>query len=208
MKKTMMTLGMMLAVTVMHAQDGRLSFDAQIGLNNPITPLATGYDTPGLGGFHVGIGGQYMLTEAFGLRLGVSNDWLGERKDHPEFATNYFRTSLEGVIDFGKIVGLESPYGIYLHAGGGYALMTNIGYDANDNMLNFTAGLTPKYILDDNCTVYLDFTAIANLHQSRTFDFTERASQHGFDGYMVNLSLGFQYTLKQERRPFYQSSPE
>lgn len=202
-----MTLGLLLAVTA-YAQEGKLSFDARIGLNNPLTPMAVGYDAPALGGFHAGIGGQYMISDAFGLRLGVNNDWMGEKRDYPAFKTNYFRISLEGVIDFGETVGFDGPFGLNLHAGGGYALMTSSGFDSNDNMLNFTAGLTPRYELRKDCALYLDFTAIANLHQSRTFDFTERASQHGFDGYLFNLSLGFQYTLNQVDQPFYQHSPE
>jgi OOP family OmpA-OmpF porin len=208
MKKTMMVLGMMLAAAIAHAQDGKLSFDAQVGLNNPLTPLAAGYDAPGLGGFHAGIGGQYMISDAFGLRLGVNNDWLTEKRGSPAFKTNYFRISLEGVIDFGETVGFDGPFGLNLHAGGGYALMTSPGSSTNDNMLNFTAGLTPRYELRKNCALYLDVTGIANLKQSRTFDYTARASQPGFDGYLFNLSLGFQYSLKQAKRPFYQVSPE
>lgn len=196
MRKTILVLGTLLTVFAAGAQEGTWSSDVELGMNNPVTPYASGYDAASLGNFHVGLGGRYMFTNKFGLHLGVNYDQFGERRDTPEFKTGYFRVSLEGVADFGKMVDIDGPFTIMMHAGGGYSVMSHVDYDKNDNMINFTAGITPTYTINDNCAVYLDFTGVAHSYQSRTYDFKNRVNKQGLDGYLYNLSVGFRYTLQ------------
>lgn len=196
------TLGiLLLAAIAARAQDtvyNRFSLDVQFGANNPTTPMSPGYDAPTLGMFHAGLGARYMFTQRFGLRLGLGYDMLGERKGTPEFSTNYYSASLEGVANLGKMFHFKQRvFGLLLHAGLGYSLMDgeeNAAADVN-HIAHGVIGLTPQFRLGERVNLYVDAAMKAHVYQQYTYDFQRSHNQTGVDGYLYNLSIGLQFNL-------------
>ena len=205
MKHTL-TLVVLVLLTTVQAQEttyNRFSLDAQFGLNNPVSPMATGYDAPTFGLFHVGLGGRYMFNPKFGLRLGANYDQLNEADGSSPFRTSYYRTSLEGVVNLGNVLDFNQwtkRFGILLHAGLGYSTMKGddaVGHltTSYDHMLSVVGGITPQVKLSERWNIYLDVTAVAHVYQEYSYDFTRKISDPGFDGYLYNFSLGLQYNF-------------
>jgi OOP family OmpA-OmpF porin len=182
----------------------RFAMDAQFGANHVVNPLAEGYNSPTLGMFHVGLGGRYMLNPKFGLRLGVNYDQLNDTEGSPSYRTDYYRTSLEGVINLGNVLGFEQwtrTFGLLFHAGLGYSVMDNRSSDLGpDHMMNAVGGLTPQFKVGERWNIYLDASVVSNANQDVTYDFTQRFSSRGFSGYMYNYSVGLQYNFGKNQR--------
>ncbi len=199
------TLGVLLSFCFAFGQDttyNRFSVDAQFGLNNPVEPMAAEYDAATLNLFHVGLGFRYAFNTKFGLRLGGGYDQFQERAGTPEFSTDYYRVSLEGVANLGNIMDFQSwtrRIGLLLHAGPGYSILNGDEMDAN-HILHGSIGLTPQVRLSERWNLYLDATTIVHIYQEYTYDQTERNLNRGVDGYLVNLSLGLQYNFGRNER--------
>jgi OmpA-OmpF porin, OOP family len=184
----------------------RFAMDAQFGANHVVNPLADGYNSPTLGLFHVGLGGRYMLNPKFGLRLSVNYDQLNGTDGSPSYRTDYYRTSLEGVINLGNVLGFEQwtrTFGLLLHAGMGYSYMTSDDApDAldPDHMMNVVGGLTPQFKVGERWNIYLDASLVSNANQDVTYDFSQRYSSRGLAGNMYSYSVGLQYNFGEHSR--------
>jgi OOP family OmpA-OmpF porin len=202
MFKTLLALSVLGSITVTSAQKTLYdpwSLEAQVGFNNPVNPMASGYDASSLGPFHTGLGVRYMLNPKFGLRLQTGYDQFRNSGSSLHFSTNYFRTSVEGVVNAGNVFRFydwSKRFGLLLHAGFGYSVMKgHSDYPGNDQMLHVLAGITPQFRLSDRWVISLDVTSIAHIYQSRTYDFTQFEFKRGVDGYLYNLSFGVQYNF-------------
>lgn len=182
----------------------RFALDAQFGANHVVGPLAEGYNSPTLGMFHVGLGGRYMLNPKFGLRLSVNYDQLNGTDGSPSFTTDHYRTSLEGVINLGNVLGFDQwtrTFGLLFHAGLGYSLMDNTSSDFEaDHMMHAVGGLTPQFKVGERWNIYLDASMLANTDQDFTYDYSERYSSRGFSGNMYTYSVGVQYNFGKHSR--------
>jgi hypothetical protein len=178
------------------AQFDRFSVGAQFGVNNPVDPMALGYDTRSIGLLHAGLDGRFMLSPQFGLRLHTGYDRFSNNEDSPDFKTNYFRISAEGVVNAGTMLHFydwTDRIGLLVHGGFGYSYMNGENIAGKDQMLHAVIGVTPQVRLSDRWAVSLDLTTVAHVYQSRTYDFTENQNKRGVDGRLFNLSLGVQY---------------
>lgn len=177
----------------------RFAMDLQFGANHAINPMAPGYNTATLGLFHAGLGARYMLNTKFGLRLGVNYDQLNDSKTgSPSFHTSYYRSSLEGVINLGNVLSFDqwtSCFGLLLHAGAGYSVMTNSTNTSADHMMNVVGGLTPQFKVGERWNLYLDATMISNAGQDHTYDYSQDYFSRGLSGYLYNFSVGVQYNF-------------
>lgn len=199
-KISTITLGILLLTAITaRAQDtvyNRFSLDAQFGVNSPTDPMAPEYDSPTFNMFHVGLGARYMFTQRFGLRLGLGYDQFGERDRTPEFQTDYYSATLEGVANLGKIFHFKQRrFGLLLHAGLGYAAMSNDSAPETNHMATAVIGLTPQFRLGERVNLYLDASGTAHVYQNYTYDFTRTHSQRGVDGHLYSLSIGIQFNL-------------
>jgi len=200
------TLGVLLVLTTATAQEdtlyNRLSVDAQLGVNNPISPMAPGYDAATFNFFHAGIGVRYALTTRFGLRLGGGYDHFQNRPGALDFNSDYYRVSLEGVVNIGNILNFDNwtrRLGLLMHAGLGYSALNGQQFGTN-NMMHGIIGITPQIRLTERWNLYLDGSVLAHVYQQYTYDMTERYSNPGIDGYLYNLSLGVQYNIGRHAR--------
>lgn len=202
MLKTLLALSVLGAVTVTTAQKSLYdpwSLEAQVGFNNPVNPMASGYDASSLGPIHTGLGVRYMLNPKFGVRLQTAYDQFHNSSSSLHFSTNYFRVSAEGVINAGNVFRFyewSKRFGLLIHGGFGYSVMKgHSSYPGNDQMLHVLGGITPQFRLSDRWVISLDATSIAHIYQSRTYDYSQFNIKRGVDGYLFNLSLGVQYNF-------------
>ncbi|MBK5210680.1 MAG: OmpA family protein [Flavobacteriaceae bacterium] len=204
MKKIIFSFILLVAITA-NAQEkeyNQWSVEAEAGVHKVGNKFAAGYyeATPSL--WQAGLGLRYMFNEKFGAKLdfGYANIQGGE--DSLPFETNYYRTSLQGVVNLGNILDFKSwtnTFGLLAHAGGGYSAhkpKSPIDYQNKDQMLNFIVGITPQIKLSDRIALTGDLSLMDHVRQSVTWDGTQDVSAfRGFYGVMVNANVGLTFYL-------------
>lgn len=163
------------------------------GVNKPQQPFAPGYYTGTPSPFSVDFGVRYMFNNKFGLKGDVGYNILKSHKNSAEFKTEYYRTSLQGVANLGRIMNFEtwtSALGLLLHAGPGYAQFQTEGQNFTDRMGTFNIGFTGQLKLSNTIALTGDFTSITNISQSRTFDGTAASGTRGFGGGIFTGTVG------------------
>ena len=194
------------------------SLEGALGFNNAVGPFAEGYSSNYLTLLHAGVGGRYMLSNKFGVKLDVGfdrikNDEWGNIKGpvpgtiSKEFETHYFRLSLQGVFDIGRMAQfdkLNENFSMLLHLGFGFSSLKDQKRSVwfkdwhtqgSDEMMNYMIGITPQYRVSDHWCLYFDASLVANAWQSKTFDFSENAFQKGLHGRLFEFGLGASYYL-------------
>ncbi len=177
------------------------SFDLGAGVHKPVRPVAGGYftNTPSFGQGDLGI--RYMVNDKFGFNLDLGyNRFEGDDESLP-FKSHAYRASLEGVVNAGTLLGFREwtdTFGVLVHGGAGVTSITYdepIDIDDRDQMLNFTVGVTPQLKLSDRIALFGDLSIFGHVRQDRTFDGTAPTNLRGFNGFLVNASVGFNFYL-------------
>ena len=194
------------------------SIDAGLGFNNTIGPFAEGYSSNYLTLLHANLGGRYMLSNRFGVKLDVgfdrikNDEWGNIKGPQPnviseDFQTHYFRLTLQAVFDIGRMAQfdkLDKNFSMLLHMGFGFSSLKDQKRSVwfkdwhtqgSDEMMNYMIGLTPQYRISDHWSLHLDASLVANAWQSKTFDFTENSFKKGLHGKIFEFSLGASYYL-------------
>ncbi len=201
--KYLLTLLVLLTITTSYSQDeayNRFSVDAQFGLNNPLEPMTANYDASTLNLYHVGLGFRYCFNTKFGMRISGNYDNFRESPGTPDFASEYYRFSLEGVANLGNMMDFQTwtrRVGLLFHMGVGYSVLNGSLIDAN-HMMHGVVGLTPQVRLSERFSMSVDASMTANIYQNYTYDLrslNNSINNRGIDGYLVNLSLGVQYNF-------------
>lgn len=185
------------------AQDNfnKWSIEVNGGVNKPMRPISGGYFTNTPDFLHLDLGVRYMFNEKFGLKLDVGYDNFQSDEKSMDFESNYYRASLQGVANLGRIMNWETwtrTFNLLGHAGAGYSqLRPDQGpiSDDHDQMMNWIAGLTGQVKLSDHVALTADFTTLAHSRQDYTFDGMSKTSTRGFDGIMFNASVGITFYL-------------
>ena len=190
-------------VSPMSQAFNRWSMNAEFGLNYAQGPLTPGYTTNEYGLWHTALGARYMFNPKIGMRLSVGYDEISEGYSGPNFHTDYFRSSLEAVINLGTLLDFNSRFGLLLHGGAGYSLMTGVNMKNDfDHIMNVTGGITPQVMLNNRWSIYGDVTALSNVYQDYNYDFQRTHVNRGFDGNLFNFSIGVQYNFGPKDRPY------
>lgn len=180
----------------------RWSIEVAGGLHKPARPMASGYYTnsPGFGQFSLGT--RYMFNNRFGAKLDVGYNMLQGADESLEFKSNYFRSSLQGVINLGSVLKFETwtnTFGVLIHGGAGYSFLKAkepVDFGGNkDQMLNIIAGISPQLKLGNRMALTSDVSMIGNARQDHTWDGTGKTFRRGWNGYMMNFSLGLTFYL-------------
>lgn len=219
MKTKFILLGMLAFTAAAKAQDvivvaveepvvieryNRFSMNAEYGLNHVVGPISDGYDVPVMGMYHVGLGGRYMFNPKFGLRLQLNYDEISNDDNSPGFRTDYFRSSLEGVINLGNVLGFDQftrNFGILIHAGAGYSMLDDVNTSFGpDHIMNVTGGITPQFRIGDRWNIYADMSMTANGDQNYTYDRRSSYSTRGLSPNLYNYSVGLQYNFGPHKR--------
>src|SRR5690606_2209761 len=100
----------------------RWSVELNGGINKPTKPFTEGYYTSTPSFFHADLGVRYMFNPKFGLKLDGGFDRLKSADDSQGFETNFYRVSLQGVANLGRIMEFEdwtNTFGLLFHVGAG-----------------------------------------------------------------------------------------
>ncbi len=200
----------------------RWSADGNFGLNSALGEFAEGYMSNYLTYFHMDAGARYSFTNKLGAiwDIGfdrVKNDEIGnngflEEGKSKEFETHYFRTSLQLVMNVGRVYEIENIYedlGLLMHFGIGFSSLKDSKNSVwfkpwktqgTDEMMNFIFGLRPQYRLNDDISVHMDLTMVLNMWQSKTWDFTENNFKKDLHGKLFNISVGASYYFGENQK--------
>ena len=179
------------------------SIDACFGGTNPVKPYTTGYWSNTVSFFHTSGGVRYMFNNKFGIKLDggydrVTNDVVGVNGNSLPFKSNYYRTSIQGVLDIGRIFTFENfseKTSLLFHFGGGASLLTSKVATVDDRMVNFLFGFTPQYKISKRMAINIDASFIWHIYQKYTFDMNSTVAKRGFDGFIANATIGVNYYL-------------
>lgn len=196
----------------------RSSIDFGVGGTNAVAPYAPNYWSNTVGLFHTYAAYRYMFNNKFGARVGVGfdrikNDEFGDNGVSQEFRSQYFRSSLEVVLNMGRLLNFEDfapKLSFLFHGGMGYSSNRNSdapffgGFDNpnKDNMVNFIIGLSPQYKINNRLSVNVDLSFVNHIYQQRTWDLTQSISSRGFDGFMANATIGASYYFGKNENHF------
>ena len=161
---------------------------------------------------HIDVNGRYMFNNRVGIMLDGGYDFFdyygGGTKN-----SNYTRLSLQGVVNLTDLFQMHTftqRWGILAHGGAGLSMMWNKDYFSenaddpfiknSDDMLNFVLGITPQFKLNDKMTLKADLSFIGHGKQDKSFDFLEKVTAPGFNGYFMNVSVGMNFYLGKNDR--------
>ncbi len=179
----------------------RWSIDLNAGLSKPTAPFSVNYYSANTNFIHGDLGVRYMLNNKFGLKLDFGLDTFENKSGSFEFSGKYYRTSLQGVVNLGRIMNFEewtNTINLQAHTGAGFSFMTNDKFHGNDDMTNFILGLTAQFRLSNRIALNADFTMINNVNQQYTFDGYEDpavSEDRGFNSTLYNATLGLSIYL-------------
>ena len=84
------------------------------------------------------------------------------------------------------------------HTGAGFSQIRSVDLDKSDNMFNYVVGFTPQIKLGNRVALVADISFIWHIYQQYTFDMTQSHQQRGFDGFLANGSLGFNFLSREK----------
>lgn len=184
------------------------SVEGAIGANKALNPYSSGYSSNSICFPTFDIGARRMLNSCFGVRAETSYsqlkyDHFGTIEGSGYFKTNYWRLTIEGVINLGQVLDfatINPRLGLLGYVGLGTSSLWNdslkIGVkNGSDEMMHFTAGLSPQYRLNDRLALSLNLRLLMHMYQSRTFDMRTLVQDPGLDGYLVTATVGVNYYL-------------
>jgi OOP family OmpA-OmpF porin len=210
MKKIIFSILLFGAITA-NAQEkdyNQWSVEAEAGVHKVTTPFAPGYATATPSLWQGGLGVRYMINEKFGFKVDGGYNNISDSDDSQEFETEYYRASLQGVVNLGNVLDFRSwtnTFNVLLHAGAGYSAhkpKSPFALQSKDQMLNFIVGITPQIKLTDRLALTGDLSLINHVRQSVTWDGTQSLSStltnnqsRGFNGAIVNANVGLTFYL-------------
>lgn len=184
------------------------SIEVNGGGHKATKPFSAGYYTTTPSFFHADLGVRYMFNPKFGLKLSGGYDQLKAADDSQDFETNFYRVSLEGVANLGRIMNFEdwtNTFGLLAHMGGGFSWTTGDQFkgetgglfDDADESGHFIIGLTPQVRLSNSIALTGDVSLINTSRQNRTWDGMSGGAHTGraFDASIWNYSLGLTFYL-------------
>ena len=201
MRKTLILLAIAASLSSFAQTDfSKWSMGLSLGVHDGQTPSAV--QTKLYQFQHVGLNGRYMVNNRFGIQLDFGYD-LFDGVNSGTRNVNYFRTSLQGIVNAGDLLRFSTfskRFGLLIHGGAGISNMwlnkdyqdgtDNTLFKKSDDMVNFIFGATPQFKVTERFSLNADLSFIFHHNQTYQFDM-QNVSQHGaIDGYFINASLG------------------
>ena len=208
MKKFLLAITLVSAFTTVSAQTesekatdansesgyNRWSIELNGGLNKPQKPFTSGYFTATPSPFNVDFGVRYMFNNKFGLKADVGYYNFENKDTSLEFKSQYYRASLQGVLNMGRMLNFETftnRFGLLLHGGGGYSQFKSDNHNFTDQLGHLIVGITGQFKLTDRIVLNGDFTSVTGVGQNKTFDGnTSTTDERGFGGGIFSATFG------------------
>jgi OOP family OmpA-OmpF porin len=182
MKKYLSVILFLVMVSTSLAQNefNTWSFEVSGGFNKPMGPLTPGYYSPTLNIGHADFGLRKMFNEKFGVSGGLGFGQFNEADGTKEFSANYLNASLNGVINWGRIMSFESfakKFTILSESGFGIGTLNHesrlISDFDPDYVYSFTGKLRLLYSISQRISLQGAISTTVNGRQRFTFDGNE-----------------------------------
>lgn len=176
------------------------SIELQAGMTKPARPMKSGYSTRTPEFWQGDIGVRYMMNENFGLKLDFGYNFFENHGHAKDFKSELMRTSLQGVINVGSVLGFRdwtNRINLLAHGGVGYGRLTpkEPVKKSADQLAFGVIGLTPQIRLGNSFALTGDVSMYGNVRQDYTFDGNGKTSTRGFNGMYINTSIGLTYYI-------------
>ena len=153
-------------------QNNKWSIDLMAGGTNAVKPYATGYFSNTVGLFHASGGFRFMFNNKYGIKLDggydrIKNDEFGSNGFSEEFRTDYYRSSLQLILDLGRAFKFENfsnHFSLLFHTGPGFSMLRSMEVDRSDNMFNYVVGFTPQIRLGNRAALFADISFIWHIY--------------------------------------------
>lgn len=150
-----------------------LSLEFSSGYTSPVQPFLSATNSNFSSLNHINIGGRYMFSEKFGVRVEYVNDRFVDNNDI--FSGTYFnRFGAQLVYNLGKDLDLlyitNENFGLLTHAGVGYTRSTIKNLQVTEQICSAVIGFTPQYKISDRTALFLDFSSVFNFMQHYRYD--------------------------------------
>ena len=186
--------------------NNRWSIELNPGVSNAVKPYSTGYWSNTIGLYHISMGTRFMFNNKFGLKWDIGYDRISHDKigiftntgNSAPFKSNYTRTSLQFVLDIGRLTQFENfseKVSLLFHSGGGMSWLSSKVNPDTDNMLNFMFGFAPQYKINERFSITTDVSFVWHIYQQYTWDMYSSVFKRGFDGFYANGTIGLNYYL-------------
>lgn len=192
--------------TQVNAQEyNKWSLDFGVGVHEIINPLSPGYETGALSFGQASLGVRHMFNEKFGLRLDLGYNEFKEGKNSLPFRANYYRASLEGVVNAGSLLKFSSwtkRFNLLFHGGMGLSSLRTIKpvETGGEPLLNFIVGFTPQFKLSNRISLFLDASAVFHDYQNFTFDGAANTKDREISANLFNTSVGVNISLGKHKK--------
>jgi len=209
------------AISEKKSEYNRWSLELAGGFSNAVGPYTPGYYTNLLNLSNVQLGTRYMANRHVGVKLDAEYDLFknnnsGKGAQSLPFRTNYFRFSLQGVVNLHHVLEFQEwtkHIGLQVHAGAGYSTMGNDSispFGKGRNMGNLMIGITPIFKINERFTIKLDATGIKHMHRKYTIDMNQSRNIRGMDAFIGTLTLGLQVNLGKAKQhaDWYSDKPD
>jgi len=183
------------------------SIDVGFGSNKPLRNFSPNAQSEWFENYSASLGARYMINDKFGLRAAAGYYEVMSSNDLYDFENNFFTLTGEGVANLGAILGFRDwtqRINLLAHAGLGYGQNNfenaAISNDGKDGSMHMVVGLTPQIRLSDRFALNLDVSYYGNVRQDWKWDGYQRNYGNGFDGSMVNASVGLSVYLGSDEK--------
>lgn len=172
------------------------ALEAGLGVFNASDTHTSGYSQSDIGFPEFSLGGRYMFNETIGLRATGGYLRMSSGSESPnEFKTNYYRASIEGIVNLGQFFGMGNPhtrFNVMAHAGGGVSKVQS------EIFLHYTLGIMPQFELSDKVSLFGDISYFGHKYQSATWD----GALNDGNGNIWSVTVGVVYSLGTDRIPW------
>ena len=197
----------LISASLVNAQNSRDKFDhwaldLGIGVHKIGANLSPGYNPDLFGQGNLGI--RYMFNNRFGLRLDLGYSSFKEEA-LLSFKSNYYRASLEGIVNIGDVLHFNSwtnRFNLLMHGGIGSASLniTEPTDNGGDQLVALNFGITPQYKINNRMSLFLDFSSLVHFNQEDNFDGGPNLNARESNISLFNTSLGISVALGKNKQ--------
>lgn len=212
MKKLLMAFAIVSSLTAFGQTDEGVFLDLNFGGRFSGASSDSVSMNPGL---HIEGATGYMFSNIVGIRGVLSYDGFktSELNKSPEVIDRSYmlRATLEAVLSISELAGFGTEeFDLNFHTGFGVASQVNPSWKedrteagvvfndpflkGNDDMINVTMGLNPKYHISENLSINADISYILLSKRDVTVDTYNNVKVDGVDG-ILNGSVGLSYNF-------------
>lgn len=209
MKKSVLVIIAVLCIGGVFAQSNApYNFELNLGTRLLQMKNADANYSCSMADLSAGIGVTYMLynvtdvdfLKSIGFKVDFGYDQATSEilDSDTKTVSTIMRGSGQLVIDVDDLFGMNlSPFGLIVHGGGGASFLANSEslLPRPDRMLNFIAGATPRYWINDNMAISMDFSVVGLLLQDRGVEMIKKLGSSKETGLYGNVSIGFTYAI-------------